>query len=63
MKIFLTGSASCLASALLPVLCEDTTITQITGIDIKPTKFKHLKLKTEIFDIRDDNLTTFRRCR
>lgn len=56
MKIFLTGSASCLASVLLPVICEDPTITQITGIDIKKTTFKHPKLKTEILDIRDNKL-------
>lgn len=56
MKIFLTGSAGCLAAALLPVLCSDPTIESITGIDIKSTKFQHPKLSTSILDIRDASL-------
>lgn len=58
MKIFLTGSASCLGAALLPVLCNDSNITQVTGIDLNPTLFKHPKLNSEILDIRDEELST-----
>ena len=56
MKIFLTGSAGCLAAALLPVLCNDPAIESITGIDIKTTAYQHPKLKTSIFDMRDVSL-------
>jgi len=58
MKIFITGTSSCLAAVLLPVLCEDSQVSTVTGIDIKPTKFKHPKLTTKIIDIRDKQLTT-----
>jgi UDP-glucose 4-epimerase len=57
MRIFVTGSAGCLAAALLPVLCNDPSIEKITGIDIRPTRFKHPKLSTERLDIRAENLT------
>ena len=53
MKIFITGSAGCLAAALLPTLCNDPTIEKITGIDIKETAFQHPKLTTFIFDMQD----------
>jgi UDP-glucose 4-epimerase len=43
MKIFLTGSAGCLASALLPALCMDDDIDFITGIDLLPSKYRHPK--------------------
>ncbi len=56
MKIFLTGSAGCLAAALLPVLCNDPAVESITGIDIKPTAYQHSKLKTSILDMRDASL-------
>ncbi len=56
MRIFLTGSASCLGIALLPVLCEQAGVKQITGIDIKPTSFRHPKFTSHILDIRDDSL-------
>lgn len=57
MKIFITGSASSLGAALLPILCEDPAVMQVSGIDVKPTEFKHPKLPTEILDIRDPNLS------
>ncbi|MGL4766464.1 MAG: NAD-dependent epimerase/dehydratase family protein [Formosimonas sp.] len=56
MRIFLTGSAGCLAAALLPVLCNDPTIESIKGIDIKPTNFQHPKLNTSMLDMRDASL-------
>ena len=53
MRVFVTGSASCVGSVLLPALCADDSITEVTGIDIKGTKFSHPKFKSEKMDIRD----------
>lgn len=56
MRVFITGSASCLGKALLPALCAQEYVTEVRGIDIKPTAFQHPKLVTEIFDIRDKGI-------
>ena len=56
MRVFVTGSASCLATVLLPILCEDPNVDQVTGIDIRPTRYTHAKLNTEVLDIRAPNL-------
>ncbi len=53
MRVFVTGSASCVGSVLLPILCADETISEVTGIDIKGTKFSHPKFKSEKMDVRD----------
>lgn len=56
MRIFVTGSASCLGKALLPALCAEEWVSAVYGIDVKPTLFQHPKLATEIMDIRDSQL-------
>ena len=53
MNIVVTGSGSCLARALLPRLCADPEITQITGIDRKPAHFAHAKFCSLTADFRD----------
>lgn len=57
MRVLMTGSASCLGAVLLPVLCESPRIAYITGIDIKPTPFRHPKLRTLLLDIRNPDLS------
>lgn len=52
MNIVLTGSASHLAKATLPVLCAQKTISRIIGIDIKPSTFRHAKFEERLLDIR-----------
>lgn len=57
MRIFLTGSASHLAAALLPALCADARITAITGIDLRAPDFTHAKFTHHRIDIRADETT------
>ncbi|WP_455366269.1 NAD-dependent epimerase/dehydratase family protein [Kaarinaea lacus] len=56
MKILVTGCASHLASACLPVLLDDDRIQQITGIDLKPSNFRHTKYREFLADIRSNEL-------
>ncbi len=56
MKILVTGSSGCLASALLPVLCEQSFVESVTGVDVVPGTFTHDKFKNTQLDIRDDQL-------
>lgn len=56
MRIFVSGSNSHLASALLPKLCAHPEIEQVVGIDIRPTAFRHDKLQTRAMDVRDPQL-------
>lgn len=53
MNVFVTGSSSCLAQALLPVLCAHPEISGITGVDLKPPRFRHGKFLAWQMDIRD----------
>ncbi|MDP2828723.1 MAG: NAD-dependent epimerase/dehydratase family protein [Sulfuricellaceae bacterium] len=43
MKIFLTGSAGHLASVLLPALCADEGVASVTGVDLRPSAYRHPK--------------------
>jgi UDP-glucose 4-epimerase len=43
MRIFITGSSSGLAAALLPRLCARNDITAVVGLDLRPTPFVHPK--------------------
>lgn len=56
MRIFVTGSNSHLAQALLPLLCASPDIERITGIDIRPTRFRHDKFQAIQADLRDADL-------
>jgi UDP-glucose 4-epimerase len=52
MRIFLTGSSSCLAKALLPKLFNLAFIDSIHGIDLRPTDMSHPKFSFAIDDVR-----------
>lgn len=54
MRVFVTGSAGCLARALLPHLCELPSVSRVLGVDIKPTEFTHPKFQSIAGDIRED---------
>ena len=56
MRIFVSGSSSHLALALLPKLCAHPEVEQIVGVDIHPTAFRHDKLQTRVMDVRDARL-------
>ena len=61
MRIFLTGSASHLAAALLPQLCAHAEISAVIGIDLKPTHYAHEKLSAHIADMRTPEIATLMR--
>ena len=56
MKILVTGSASHLARACLPVLLDDSRISRITGIDLKSTDLSHAKYQEYQLDIRSNDM-------
>lgn len=57
MKVFLTGASSHLAAALLPKLCGVDSVQQVTGVDLRPTPFRHPKFRFMPMDIRDQALS------
>ena len=57
MKILLTGSGSCFAQALLPLLCEQSTVDSVTGVDTRDARFTHAKFRPVALDIRSDSLS------
>jgi len=56
VKVFVTGSSSHLAAALLPRLCARPDVEQVTGIDIAPPRFRHARFSATVADIRDPRL-------
>ncbi|HEY5603017.1 MAG TPA: NAD-dependent epimerase/dehydratase family protein [Gammaproteobacteria bacterium] len=56
MKLLVTGSASHLARACLPVLLDDSRIHHITGVDLKPSGISHGKYREQLLDIRSNEL-------
>lgn len=56
MKVFITGSSSCVAKVLLPELCANPSIFRVTGIDIKESEFSHSKYRHIVMDIRHSEL-------
>jgi nucleoside-diphosphate-sugar epimerase len=52
LRIFLSGSASHLAQALLPKLCAQPEISAVLGIDLQTAAFSHAKFTQHIADIR-----------
>lgn len=52
MRVFLTGSASHLAQALLPKLCAHPDIGAVIGVDLQTANFAHAKFSQHIVDIR-----------
>lgn len=41
-----------MAQALLPQLCADAAVAQVTGIDLRPTPFAHPKFHAQVADFR-----------
>lgn len=56
MRVFVTGSSSHLAAALLPRLCAHADVEHVTGVDLKPSRFEHAKFHAHRADIRDPAL-------
>jgi len=56
MNVFVTGSSSHLARALLPRLCAAPGISRVTGVDLEPPRFQHPKFDARRVDIRDSRL-------
>ena len=56
MKVFVTGSSSRLAAALLPRLCDEPAIEQVTGIDLAPPNYRHTKFRALLMDFRSREL-------
>lgn len=56
MRVFVSGSASHLARALLPRLCDDPAIESVLGLDIRPGWFAHRKYRHVQADLRDVEL-------
>lgn len=58
MNVFVTGSSSHLAQALLPILCAEPAIGRVTGVDLAPPRFFHAKFHAKQLDIRDRGLAS-----
>lgn len=56
MNVFVTGSSSCLAQAVLPVLCADPGVARVTGVDLAPPRYAHAKFRAAQIDIRHPGL-------
>lgn len=56
MRVFVTGSSSHLAQALLPRLCEHPAVAGVTGVDLAPARFEHPKFAAHRLDIRSPRL-------
>ncbi|MBI4196072.1 MAG: NAD-dependent epimerase/dehydratase family protein [Betaproteobacteria bacterium] len=57
MRVFVTGSSSHLAQALLPPLCGSPQVGSVTGIDLLPPRFQHAKFAAARADIREPDLS------
>jgi UDP-glucose 4-epimerase len=53
LKILVTGSSTSFAQALLPVLCEQTAVDAVTGIDLRAPRFAHAKFRHTALALRD----------
>ncbi|HSQ03003.1 MAG TPA: NAD-dependent epimerase/dehydratase family protein [Burkholderiales bacterium] len=56
MKVFVTGSSSHLASALLPQLCALPQIERVTGVDLDKSRYAHPKFHATRLDIRSPQI-------
>ena len=56
MKLLVTGCASHVAKACLPVLLDEPQITKVVGIDIKPSSISRSGFEEYIVDIRSNEL-------
>lgn len=53
MRVVVSGAASHLAQALLPMLCAQPEITLVFGFDVRPAVFAHQKYQYYQLDMRD----------
>ncbi|MBX3651635.1 MAG: NAD-dependent epimerase/dehydratase family protein [Burkholderiales bacterium] len=53
MRILVTGSSASLAHALLPRLCAEPAVAQVTGVDLRGPHFAHPKFRALRADFRD----------
>lgn len=58
MKVFVTGSSSHLAAALLPRLCARQDVERVTGIDISAPHFRHARFSATQLDLRSPQIET-----
>jgi len=56
MKLAITGAASAIGSAVLPVIEAEETITELLAIDLKEPGFQSSKMRFVKMDIRDPGL-------
>lgn len=56
MKVLVTGSSASLAHSLLPRLCAEPAITEVTGIDLRAPHFIHPKFRSLQTDFRDSRV-------
>lgn len=56
MRVFVTGSSSHFAAALLPKLCDYPRVEEVRGIDLRPPRFGHPKFHATRHDVRDPAL-------
>ena len=56
MNILITGCASHIAKACIPVLLDDSRIKKIVGIDLKPSSIRHSKYEEHIDNICSQHL-------
>lgn len=56
MRVFVTGSSSHLAAALLPLLCDREDVERVTGVDLAAPEFQHPKFHATQLDIRSPRL-------
>ncbi len=56
MKVFVTGSSSHLAAALLPRLCARQDVECVTGIDISAPHFHHARFSATQLDMRSPRI-------
>lgn len=53
MRLLLTGSASHLARVLLPRLCADARISEVVGVDLRASGYRHPCFTEHRLDVRD----------
>jgi len=56
LKVLVTGSSASLAHAVLPRLCAEPAITEVTGIDLRAPHFIHPKFRALQTDFRDSRI-------
>jgi len=56
VRVFVAGAAAHLARPLLSTLCNQHWVSQVRGIDIKPSLFAHAKYDEFLCDTRDARL-------